>query len=118
MTGKRVFLCPHLEQSGKVWSPSINGQGCWLLALPQITLGEAERLQVVQVTTLRQISHNPTCLLVYFILEYVEVICRCHCNDVVLGMPSSVKDFLVEVQTIHADFILLAFPSSAHLAGL
>lgn len=43
---ERGFLCPHLEQSGKDWSPSSDGQGCWLSALPQITLDEAARLQV------------------------------------------------------------------------
>lgn len=63
-----------------------------------------------------QISHKLTLFLVHFILEYVEVVGRCHRDDVVLGMPSSVKDLLVEVQTINADFILLALPTCTHLA--
>lgn len=53
-----------------------------------------------------------------FILEYVEVVSRRHGDDVVLRVPGGVKDFLVEVQTVHADLVLLAFAAGAHLAGL
>lgn len=66
----------------------------------------------------RQIPQELTLELVHFILEYVEVVgCR-HCDDVVLGVPRSVKDLLVEVQTVHADFVLLAFAACGHFAGL
>lgn len=33
-------------------------------------------------------------------------------------MPGSVKDLLVEVQTVHADFVLLALAARGHFAGL
>lgn len=105
--------------SGKVWSLSRAGQGCWLLALPpQMALDEAVRLRVVTNDITRARCDKLTLQLVHFILEYVEVVGRCHRNDVVLGMPGSVQDLLIEVQTIHADFILFAFAACAHLAGL
>lgn len=56
--------------------------------------------------------------LVHFILEYVEVVGGCHSDDVVLRVPGCVQDLLVEVQTVHADLVLLAFPARTHLPGL
>lgn len=56
--------------------------------------------------------------LVHLVLEYVEVVGRRHCDDVVLGVPGAVQDFLVEVQTVHADLVLLALAPGADLAGL
>ena len=67
---------------------------------------------VTDVTLVRALS------LIHFALEYVEVVGRCHSNDVILGMPGSVEDLLVEVQTVHADLILLTFATRAHLTGL
>jgi len=61
---------------------------------------------------------SPVAPLVHFILEYVEVVGRRHGDDVVLGMPGRVEDLLVEVQTVHADFVLLALSARAHLARL
>lgn len=84
-------------------------------AFPQITLDEAAG-GTHEVTHTR--SHISSPQLVHFVLEYVEVVGSRHCDDVVLGMPRSVKDLLVEVQTVHADFILLTFATSAHFAGL
>lgn len=56
--------------------------------------------------------------LVHLVLEYVEVVCGGHGDDVVLGVPGGVEDLLVEVQTVHADFVLLALATCRHLAGL
>lgn len=55
--------------------------------------------------------------LIHLVLEYVEVVCGRHSDDVVLGVPGGVEDLLVEVQTVHADFVLLAFATRRHLAG-
>lgn len=85
---------------------------------PQMALDEAVRLRVVTNDITRARCDKLTLQLVHFILEYVEVVGRCHRNDVVLGMPGSVQDLLIEVQTIHTDFILFAFAACAHLAGL
>lgn len=117
---ERGFLCPHLEQSGKVWSPSSDGQGCWLSGVtadhPWVRLA---RLRVMQRDVPpRQISGKLTAALVHFVLEYVEVVGRRHGDDVVLGVPGGVEDLLVEVQTVHADFVLLALAARTHFAGL
>jgi len=66
----------------------------------------------------RQISGKLTAALVHFVLEYVEVVGRRHGDDVVLGVPGGVEDLLVEVQTVHADFVLLALAARTHFAGL
>ena len=56
--------------------------------------------------------------LVHFVLEYVEVVGGCHSDDIVLRVPGSVEDFLVEVQAVYTDLVLLPLPAGTHLAGL
>lgn len=57
-------------------------------------------------------------MLVQFVLKYIEVVGGGHRYDVVLGVPGSVQDLLVKVQTVYADLVLFALPSRANLAGL
>lgn len=111
---KQVLLCPHLvAKSGHSVGPDRDA-GCWHYHHRWPWM----RLWVVTNDITRARCDKLTLQLVHFILEYVEVVGRCHRNDVVLGMPGSVQDLLIEVQTIHADFILFAFAACAHLAGL
>lgn len=56
-------------------------------------------------------------LLVNLVLEYVQVVCSCHSNDVLGGVPSCVQDLFAKVQTVHADLIFPALPTHADLAG-
>lgn len=35
--------------------------------------------------------------LIHFVLKYVQIVCSRYGNDVLLGVPSCMKDFLVEV---------------------
>lgn len=69
---------PRLKQRSEGWS----------LASPEILLHEPADSGGF---------HAGSSQLVYFILEYIEVVRSCHGNDVVLRMPGSVEDFLVEV---------------------
>lgn len=53
--------------------------------------------------------------LIHFVLEYIQVVGGGHSDDVLLRVPGGVKDLLVEVQTVHADFVFLSFAAGAHL---
>lgn len=57
-------------------------------------------------------------MLVQFVLEYIEVVGGGHSNDVVQGVPGSVKDLLVKVQAVNTDLILFALSPCAHFARL
>lgn len=35
--------------------------------------------------------------LIHFVLKYIQIVCGGHSNDILLGVPGCVKDFLVEV---------------------
>lgn len=54
--------------------------------------------------------------LVQFFLEYVQIVGGGYSDDVVQGMPGSVEDLLVKVQTVYTDLILFALPTCAHFA--
>ena len=49
------------------------------------------------------------------LLEQKEIICGGHCDDVLLRMPGSVQDLLVEVQTVNRDFVFLSLAARTHL---
>lgn len=53
--------------------------------------------------------------LVDLVLEDVQIVCGCDSDNVLLGVPCSVKDLLAEVQAIHADLILTTLPADTHL---
>ena len=53
----------------------------------------------------------------HFVLEDVEVVDGRHGDDVVVGVPGRVQDLLVEVQTVHADLVLLALAAAATAAA-
>lgn len=55
-------------------------------------------------------------MLVQFFLEYVQIVGGGHSNDVVQGMPGSMKDLLIKVQTVYTDLILFTFPTCAYFA--
>ena len=49
------------------------------------------------------------------VLQEEEVVGGRDGDDVLCGVPGSVKDLLVEVQTVDVDLVLLALAASAHL---
>ncbi len=49
------------------------------------------------------------------VLEQKEVVGCGDGNDVLVWVPGRVQDFLVEVQAVHVDLVLLALPAGAHL---
>lgn len=53
--------------------------------------------------------------LVDLVLEDVKVVCGCHSDNVLLGVPRRVKDLLAEVQAINADLVLATLPAHTHL---
>lgn len=57
-------------------------------------------------------------MLVQFVLEYVQVIGGGHCDYVVQGVPGSMEDLLVKVQTVYTDLVLFALPTCTHFARL
>lgn len=66
--------------------------------------------------TVKALSSGAPNLLVDFVLENVQVVGGCHSYHVIFGVPGSVEDLLVEVQAVHADFILLPLAASGHFA--
>lgn len=62
----------------------------------------------------KALSSGAPNLLVDFVLENVQVVGGCHSYHVIFGVPGSVKDFLVEVQAVHADLILLPLATGGH----
>lgn len=48
------------------------------------------------------------------VLKNVQVVAGCDGDDVFIGMPGGVEDFLPEVQTVHADVRLFPFLAHAH----
>lgn len=56
-------------------------------------------------------------MLVDLILKYIKVIGGCNGDDVFVGMPGGVEDFLAEVQAVNADLVFATFTTDAHLAG-
>lgn len=61
------------------------------------------------------LSSSPR-LLFHMLLVNVEVVGGCHGDDVVQRVPGGVEDLPIKVQTVHADLILLPFPTCAHSA--
>ena len=53
-------------------------------------------------------------MLVVF-LEQKEVVGSCDSDDVLLWMPGSVKNLLVEVEAVDGDFVLFPLSTGAHL---
>lgn len=63
------------------------------------------------------VSHPPYSLaLVYFVLEYIQIVGGGHGYDVLFRMPSRVQDLLIEVQAVHTDLVLLPLAPGAHSA--
>lgn len=54
---------------------------------------------------------EPQNLLIDFVLENVQVVGGCHGYHIIFGVPRGMQDLLVEVQAVHADFILLPLPT-------
>lgn len=54
---------------------------------------------------------EPQNLLIDFVLENVQVVGGCHSYHIIFGVPRGMQDLLVEVQAVHADFILLPLPT-------
>lgn len=54
-------------------------------------------------------------LLIDFVLENVQVVGGCHSYHIIFGVPRSMEDLLVEVQAVHADFILLSLSTCGNL---
>lgn len=53
--------------------------------------------------------------LVDLVLEDVKVVGGCYGDDVFMGVPRRVEDFLAEVQAVHTDLILATLAANAHL---
>lgn len=53
--------------------------------------------------------------LVDLVLEDIEVVGGRYCDDVLMRVPCGVKDFLAEVEAVHADLILATLPAHTHL---
>lgn len=60
----------------------------------------------------------PVSSLINFVLEYIQVIGGSYSNNALHGVPGCVKDLLIEVQTVHANLILLPLTPCAHFPGL
>ena len=54
-------------------------------------------------------------ILLVILLEEEEIVGGSHSDDVLLGVPGSVEDLLVEVQAVHGDFILFPLTARTHL---
>lgn len=50
------------------------------------------------------------------ILKQKQIIRRRHGNDVLRRMPGRVQYFLIKIQTVHTNLVLLPFAARAHLA--
>jgi len=54
-------------------------------------------------------------ILLVILLEEEEIVGGGHRDDVLLRVPGSVQDFLVEVQTVDRDFIFFPLTPRTHL---
>ena len=54
-------------------------------------------------------------ILLVILLEEEEIVGGGHGDDVLLRVPGSVQDLLVEVQAVHGDFILFPLATRTHL---
>ncbi len=54
-------------------------------------------------------------MVLILVLEKEQVVGGCDSDHIFCRMPSCVQDFLVEVQTIYEDLVLLALATCAHL---
>merc|ERR1712226_855575 len=50
------------------------------------------------------------------LLEEKEIVCGSNSNDVLLWMPCSVENLLVEIKAINGDFVLFPLSTGAHLS--
>jgi hypothetical protein len=49
------------------------------------------------------------------VLEEEQIVCSCHCNDILCGVPRCMQNLFIEVKAVDTDFILLAFASCTNL---
>jgi hypothetical protein len=49
------------------------------------------------------------------VLEEEQIVCGCYSNYIFCRVPRCVEDFFIEVEAVHTDLILLAFPPRTHL---
>ena len=54
-------------------------------------------------------------ILLVILLEEEEIVGGSHRDDVLLRVPGSVQDLLVEVQAVHGDLIFFPLPTRTHL---
>jgi len=49
------------------------------------------------------------------VLEEEQIVCGCHCYDILCGVPRCMQNLFIEVKAVDTDFILLAFASCTNL---
>jgi len=50
------------------------------------------------------------------LLEEEEIVCGRHGDNILLWMPGSVEDLLVEIETVHRDLVLFPLPTRTYLS--
>lgn len=76
------------------------------------------RLSCVQLITLHiilmSLLHHTWML--ELVLEEEQIVCGCHCYDILCGVPRCMQNLFIEVKAVDTDFILLAFASCTNFS--
>ena len=101
-----------------------------------VVFKHCEKYLFISVThhckTPRERKGNPECVRKYWnslsylneswllelVLQEEEVVCGCHGDYILRGMPCCVEDFLIKVQAVDKDLIFFALATGAHLENI